>query len=381
MTMTRASTKGFFINLSVCAIAILAVAAVGRAEDGDLLYGPGGVERIRALALDTRLRPYGPVPADVVTNILDRAAKFRQTTYSYRKGDFAYTFSPVQPDPHQDEYPYWTAMFQERSDSITTRINSLTFSFLVNRQIEDFQAALDMVLALAAWDDWSDPDVACYPGPACLDTGHMVMAVAYFYDAARGSLIEADRQVIVTALTEKGLAPLAAACAHALGQPAHNYHAIMASGLALGAVALLHEDQRATGWLDRAVAVAEHWLDGQGADGGAIEYHGYGAYALDYLVRLIQVASHQGRSVKKSPFLDNVSAFFLNALIPDSSGVGTFGDSWPECGAATHLYLAYLGDRLAQTYLVDTDMIFQHNEPDWTTDFMTVQWAEATWSP
>ncbi|MBW1811304.1 MAG: heparinase II/III family protein [Deltaproteobacteria bacterium] len=348
--------------------------------DGDLLYGPGGADRVRALTLDTRVPAYGAAPADVVARILERAAGFRETTYSYSYADFSYSLGPVQPEPHPDNFPYWTAMFQERADSISTRINTLTFSYLATSQAEDLQTALGMVLDLCAWQDWSDPDYTCYPGPACLDTGHLAMAVAYFYDATRSVLSAGDRQIIVSALTDKGLAPLAVACEYSLDHPAHNLHAIMGTGLAHGAAALMGEDNRASGWMDTAVAIAVHWLEDQGPDGGAIEYHGYGAYALDYLVRLIHVAALQGRTLT-SPFLDNVSTFFFSALAPDGSGVGTFGDSWQVCGAQTHLYLAHQGDRLAQAYLVDTGMIFQDGEPGRVTDFISVHWADGDLEP
>ncbi|MBW2701820.1 MAG: heparinase II/III family protein [Deltaproteobacteria bacterium] len=359
---------------------ILVTSSTGWSADGDLLYGPGGADRVRALSQDTRVPAYGAAPAEVVARILDRAAGFRETTYSYSNGDFSYALGPVQPSPHPDNFPYWTAMFQERSDSISTRINTLTFSYLATGQAEDLQTALSMVLDLSAWQDWSDPDYTCFPGPACLDTGHLAMAVAYFYDATRSVLSATDRQIIVTALTEKGLAPLAVACEYALDHTAHNLHAIMATGLAHGAAALMAEDNRAAGWMDMAIATAEHWLEDQSADGGAIEYHGYGAYALDYLVRLIHVASFHGRAVE-SPFLDKVSSFFISALAPDGSGVGTFGDSWQVCGAQTHLYLASSGDPLAQAYLVDTGMIFQEGEPSRVTDFITVHWADGDLEP
>ncbi len=364
----------------VVLVAIWLICPEVEAEDGDLLYGPGGAEFVRTLASDTTPPEYGAVPADVVQRIIDRADGFLGSTYSYSVSGFSYVLGPVQPESHTDSFPYWTGMFQERSDSISTRINSYTFAFLATGRVEYMDEALGMVLSLCAWDDWSDPDYHCYPGPACLDTGHLVMSVAYFYDAVRGMLSDTDRNTIVEALVNKGLIPLATACDYSLEQPAHNIQAIIAAGLGLGAAALMEEDARASGWLDTAMTTAEHWLDAQGTDGGAIEYHGYGSYALDYFVRLLHVASFHGRTLDHE-FLQNVSMFFYSALAPDGSSVGTFGDSWPVCGAESMMYLASRGDAIAQAYLVDTGMIYQDRERGRVTDFMTIAWVDGYLEP
>ncbi len=345
------------------------------AADGDLLYGPGGAAALKARAKLTAKPKYGPAPATVVNALLARAKAFRTSpTYSYSHKSFSYTFSSKIPAPHKDHYPYWTALFQERADSISTRLNTLTFAYLVQGQSADLAAARDIALKLAAWSTWTDPDLKCMPGPACLDTGHAAFSMAYFYDAARTTLSAAHRKTIRDAIIKRGLEPLDKAAQDALTQKtAHNFHAIVAMGLGVGAAAVWGEDSRAPAWLARALALAKMYLGQQGADGGTLEYHGYGAYAMDHLVRLLQVAELRGQKVTAA-VLNKVARFYFAALAPDGNGVGTFGDSWQICGAPMHHWRAFKGDGVAQAYLVDSGLMG-------TQDFITVVWARGKLKP
>ena len=86
---------------------------------------------------------------------------------------WSYTLSEAPPPRHDESkhYPPWTAMFQERSDSITTRLKLLCFAFAVTQDRAYFERARDMVLKLCAWPCvWTDPSYST--GRPCLDTGH-----------------------------------------------------------------------------------------------------------------------------------------------------------------------------------------------------------------
>ncbi len=342
--------------------------------DGELLYGRGGIARLRRKAQQTQKPPYGPSPGGAIKKLLQKADSLLKKPYTYRYKSFYYSMSSKMPPRHRgDNFPYWTAMFQERSDSITTRINLWTFAYLVTSSKRYFQAALNIVLDLSAWSSWSDPDYKCYPGPACLDTGHAAMSVGYFYDAVRSKLTSSQRKTIRGALISRGLIPLEKAAKFAMTRPAHNLDAIVAMGLGVGAASLYGEDPRAAQWLNTAIALTKKYLSKQGPEGAPLEYHGYGAYAMDYLARLLAVADYRGITIKSS-FVDNLSRFYLSSLAPDGSGVGTFGDSWPRCAGPIHFYLVSRRDSIAQAYLVDSGLIEY-------LDFLTIVWADGYLRP
>jgi len=298
-----------------------------------------------------------------------------QTSGGYSGKLFDYTFSAKTPPSLHDGYPYWTAMLQERYDSITTRINTLTFAYLVTGQKKYLDGARDRSLNLAKWTTWSDPGYKCYPGPSCLDTGHAAMSIGYFYDAARTSLTTKQRTELRNALIKLGLIPLEKAADYILKKSAvpHNLDAIAAMGLGVAAAAIHNEDNRAPGWLKKAIQVMQKFLVKQGKDGGPLEYHGYGAYAMDFLVRLLVVARFRGHKIQ-SPFLQNMSTFYSASLEPSGKGMGTFGDSWTMAGTPTMFYLVSQGDAVAQGFLMKTGQIEQQ-------DFLSIGWARGQLQP
>lgn len=359
--------------LCILACLTLCFPVIAQAADGELMYGAGGVQQLRTWYKQQSTVTHGPAPHTIIKALIARADQFKKTTYSYQYKTFQYTLSDQPPKSHKgDNFPYWTAMFQEKADSITTRINTLTFAYLVTQNDDYRKAAHQIVSHLVAWPHWSDPDYTCYG--ACLDTGHLAFSVGYYYDAARSSLSSTERTKIATALADKALKIIAQVTVDRwLKAEAHNIHAILAMGLALGAAAIEKDDNRATGWFQTAIKLTQHYLKDQGADGSVIEYHGYGAYAMDHLVRVLAVAASRGTPIT-SPFLSKVSQFYLASLAPDGSGVGTFGDSWSVCAGPTMFYMVSQGDAYAQAYLIDSGLIH-------VQDFVTVGWSRGNLTP
>ena len=144
------------------------------------------IPRLRALPTQTQVNALGFAPADGWKKIQAQADKFlKAPTYSYtvkfpvrgkgaRTGrTWSYTLSDTAPPKHDWDkaYPPWTAMFQERPDSITTRIKYLTLAYKVTGDRKYFDRAKKIVLHLCAWSTiWSDPSYSS--GRPCLDTGH-----------------------------------------------------------------------------------------------------------------------------------------------------------------------------------------------------------------
>ncbi|MFT7580318.1 MAG: hypothetical protein ACI9MR_001987, partial [Myxococcota bacterium] len=350
------------------------------ADDGDLFYGPQGRLKIQALAADTATPAFGPAPAEAIQRLLEPRQSFLDTTYRRTSSalgfDFDYTFGPTQPDPHPGiNWPFWTGMFQETTGTITDRIMVLTLAWLANGDVEARDKATEMVLDLAQWEVWSDPEQGCLAGPACLDLGYIAGMVAFHYDAVRTSLDPASRATMRDALINKALVPLSIAVAEAAtGEPGHNIVAVTTSGLGVAAAAVLGEDDRAEVWLNMALVVAERFLEFQDPNGAMLESHGYGALGLDFTVKLLQVASNVGHDVPDLPLLQSVSSYYASALAPDGEELGTFGDSWSDSGGASMFFLAARGDRVAQAYLIDSGQI-------WLQDIFWAGWADGDLAP
>jgi len=282
MTTTRA------ISLATTLVATVSGAALPHPR---IWVTAAELPRLRAMAASRQPDAFGNVPAEAWAKLKAEAdAVLKAPAYSYkvampgREGapgtEWSYTLADEKPPPHEDSkhYPPWTAMFQERSDSLTTRIRVLSFAALMTDDVAYFERARQIVLHLCAWDGiWTDPSYG--GGKPCLDTGHAAVWVGIFYDWFRDRLTEEEAKTIRTALAEKALVPIAGMIDSI--SPYHNYTAVIANGLAFGAAALLGEDERAAGWLDHGVARMRLNMDAQGGDGGALEGPMYGTYAAN----------------------------------------------------------------------------------------------------
>src|SRR5262249_40418227 len=120
-------------------------------------------------------------------------------------GMWSYTMSETEPRHtcSNTPYPLWTALFQEKEDSITTRIKFLTFAYVITDDRTYAETAKEMVLKLSNWQDWADPDFDS--GAVNLYTAHATQSVATFYDWVYLLLTEAERETIRNALITKGI--------------------------------------------------------------------------------------------------------------------------------------------------------------------------------
>jgi hypothetical protein len=336
------------------------------AGDGELYLGPAGWDAAIVKAADTSPQPYGLPTATTAEALFDRADTFLTTPYVYVSGGFTYSFSDQPPKPHSDNHPYWTGMFQSRKDSLTTRIELHTFTWMMTGDEDHLDAATDIALNLAAWPRWNDPDYTCGAPDACLDNAHATESLVFFYDAARTTLDPIDREIILEAIIEKGLEPLDLAMPHHLsGPPPHNIFVIEASALVIGAAVLLDEDPRAQEWLDDGLALIDYWKAGQPVDGLA-EFHGYGHYAVLHTLKAFEAMAKLGITVDEPELYDNLSGFFWGASAPiPSDELGTYGDILTYTGIGAMTIMASRGDAVAQRFLVDTAPPFQEQVPEW----------------
>ena len=166
-------------SCSMCAAFVMLAASAVSAERNHprIFITSKDLPRLRATASDTRTNALGYVPAEAWKELQARADAFvaappyhRAVSMPGREGSprkrWEYTLSK-EPPPRHDycrRYPPWTGMFQERADSITTRLKHLLLAYVVTGEATYFERAKEMVFALCAWPMiWTDPGVGTDP--------------------------------------------------------------------------------------------------------------------------------------------------------------------------------------------------------------------------
>jgi len=324
---------------------------------------PDGVVRLRAMAQDTERNELGYVPAEACRDLLARADEFAAAPAYHYAVDmpgveggptqrWEYTLSPTLPPRHDEygHYPPWTAMFQERSDSITTRLQHFVLAYAMTGKVLYLDKAREIVDAMCAWPaPWTDPSYG--GGRPCLDTGHAAEWVGIFYDWCYDALTPEERQRVREALVEKALVPIDGVMDGV--DPYHNYTAVIAMGLCVGSIAVLGEDERAEGWIEHALRRVQLNFDAQGRDGGPLEGPMYGTYAADCFSDLIWALNTAGvpNALMDHPYLRTLPRYCISLLNPNNRQQPCFGDGGPGAGFGSLLLtLALAGDTDAAWY-------------------------------
>lgn len=259
--------------------------------------------------------------------------------------NWEYTLSDQTPPPHPKSpaYPPWTAMFQERDDSLSTRLTHFSFAYLVTGEDRYFQKAREIALHLAKWDQWTDASYGAGNIKACLDTGHCTYSMAMFYDWCYGKLSEAERAEVRQALITKGLEPILGYVDHY--PPDTNGYAVLLSGATLAAVAVRPEDPKGGAYLASCIAKIRVSLDRGGKDGGMFEGPMYGTYLLDSLALCFDalIAAQVEQDLFQHPYLATMPHYCLGLLAPDTRQIPCFSDGSP--GVAVPKLMSILAQR------------------------------------
>ncbi|MDH7568841.1 MAG: heparinase II/III family protein, partial [Armatimonadota bacterium] len=361
-----------------------------------LLFDQEGREKLRVRSADTTPNAFGFSTAGVWNTFRAKADEFLAAPpYHYgvqipANGDqptewWEYTFSEKDPPPHPRTpwYPPWTAMFQERSDSISTRIKHLSFAYVITGDRRYAEKAKEMVLALCQWTQWTDPSYGGGRIRCCLDTGHATQNVALFYDWCYDTLSARERSLIRGALIEKGIQAILAGVDT---YPADtNGFAVLTCGLGLAALAVRPDDPRGGEWLVETVNRVRRSLDQHGRDGGAFEGPMYGTYLLDSFAVLFDAleSAKVQHDLFQHPFLSTMERYCIGLMAPDTRTVPCFGDGGPTAGyRETMAVLAARGSKEAAWYLKEIGAL----QPDTITSFIRFDAArfqpeQPRWNP
>ncbi|HOI44120.1 MAG TPA: heparinase II/III family protein [Candidatus Aminicenantes bacterium] len=307
------TSRIFSMILAGLAAAFFAAGAL-TARTRDLLRP----EHPRMLLTTAEIRKIKADPAALKT-VQDAAeAMLRKTKTTSYKDCFAVFPATPFPDPHpyNPKWPYWTGVCREIADYL--EVLAKGWAVTGDRRYHD--AAFSTMAAVADWKQWTDPEYGYLP---CLDTESLTMGMAYAYDLLHPDLKAAEKDKIQKAILEKGCEFI-----YGWGQKTGNYvhepklwpngFAVINTAMGIGGLALLGDVPAAEKYVTESLAkMDKFYRTVAGPDGGLIEGFGYGSYAVDTFMRLIEMAHAVcGIDALKGDYLDNAVFFPLYCILP-----------------------------------------------------------------
>lgn len=303
----------FSLSLAGLAAAFFAAGAL-TARTHDLLRP----EHPRMLLTGAEIQKIKSDPA-ALKAVQDAAeSMLRKTRTTSYKDCFAVLPAPPFPDPHpyNPKWPYWTGVCREIADYLEV----LAKGWAVAGDRRCYDAAFSTMMAVADWRQWTDLEYGHLP---CLDTESLTMGMAYAYDLLYADLKPAEKDKIQEAIIEKGCEFI-----HGWGQKTDNYvfepklwpngFAVINTAMGIGGLALLGDVPAAEKYVTESLAkMDKFYRTVAGPDGGLIEGFGYGSYAVDTFMRLIETAHAVcGIDALKGDYLDNAVFFPLYCILP-----------------------------------------------------------------
>jgi oligo-alginate lyase len=185
------------------------------------------------------------------------------------------------------------------------------------------------------------------PWHSSLGSGAACAAFGIAYDSVYDLLSPDERKTLASRLAEQGILPvlddwvLGAKRIHSLDTMGHNWWSAIVFGAGIGAMAILDEEPRARGWVERVSAAESEWTAYAGSvlenkpssfdrNGGFYESINYASFAIgSYLPWRLAWRDAFVAPPPAVPVLDHIAEFFMQASYPNSAGTPwslNFGD-------------------------------------------------------
>jgi len=281
---------------------------------------PEGIERLRR---EERVVKEARRAADKVLK-LEYTTAYRQYCVSVPQANF--------PPPHDDGWPYWSGL----CGNLAQYLHTTARAYALTHDEKYFRWCRSLMLYLAAWQQWTDPDYGSQP---CLDTHSLTRGMCLAYDYLYHRLSERERDRIREAIATKG-----AEFIYEYGNDEQSYvhhpsawpngYAMINAALGIAGLTFLGEHERAQPWLTQALDKLGWFLDEEGGiDGGLIEGFSYGSAAIDNFTYLLRAAhAVVGVNVLDHPYLSQAIYFPAYFVVPGGGTVANFGDNGGPTG-------------------------------------------------
>ncbi len=228
-------------------------------------------------------------------------------------------------------------------------IEPLALTFRMTRDKRYADRLRDLLLREVRRANWGEADLL-HRDPvwhAGLGLARTLYTVALGYDSVADALTATERSEISHGIVELGVLPtlndwvLGDKRIHSLDTMGHNWWSACVFVAGIGALAVLDDEPRARGWLERISAGSVEWFDYAGSilenkpatfdpAGGFYESVNYASFAMSQylLFRLAWTNALGGPPPPAIPSLEHTGDFFLNASYPNTGPMMTlnFGD-------------------------------------------------------
>ena len=203
------------------------------------------------------------------------------------------------------------------------RILTLAFAYRMTED-EKFQLRAEQeMIALASYKDWNPSHF--------LDAATVTMAMAIGYDWLYDKLQPETKQLVRTAILQKGIAPSRIEKYNKFLRSTHNWNQVCNAGMVFGALALLETDSKESiEIIERALQTLPIAMDVYGPDGNYPEGYSYWGYGTSFNVLLIaaleSVFGSDGGLSTTPGFME--SARFMQYM----TGTSTTPFNFSDCG-------------------------------------------------
>lgn len=200
------------------------------------------------------------------------------------------------------------------------RLATLAFAWLISRDNRYLDAATLWAREIAKRPVWGRDAKTGKPDEYGLVYGHLLVALAMYYDYAAREM-DADTRATVRRSLRDHAASAAShlrkgtwdGSGHAL-QSNHTW--VYSAGVMAAGLALLDEDKDAPSWIGQAVAILRASDGMLSPDGTFHEDYGYYQYGAEYLLKLVQMSEALGFAEAKSDWWKNTADYNFWMLIP-----------------------------------------------------------------
>jgi len=300
----------------IAAVAAAGMLCLSGAFAVDVTLKRTGHPRLTMTPEDVRKMKADPEAVHAANDTGEKAlAKTKTISYT---DCFAVLPAPIMPAPHpyNKKWPYWTGICSE----IRGYLEATALGWAIGGNRKCLEAARSTMLAVADWQQWTDPD---YGEAPCLDTYSLIRGMSTAYDLLYHDLKRGERKRIRQAILNKGLKFI-----YAWGFKEDSYvmkpllwpngYAVINVAMGIGGMVLFGEIKEGSTYVSESLTKMDRFFrEVAGADGGLVEGFGYGSFAIDNFMDLIlQVHDVCGIDAMTGDYLDHAGEFPVYFTLP-----------------------------------------------------------------
>jgi hypothetical protein len=215
----------------------------------------------------------------------------------------------------------------DKSREALKRIFYLSYAWRMTNDVKYFNRAEKEMLAVSSFIDWNPSHF--------LDVAEMTMAVSIGYDWLYNSLSKESKEIIKTAIIDKGLRQSLDPKYNSWLKASHNWNQVCNAGMTYGALAV-YEDQKdlSAQLINRADTSIKLPMEDYNPDGAYPEGYSYWGYGTSFNV--MYISAMERVTGKKSDYSDNPgflkTAGFLENMTGPTGNCFNFSDAGSRGG-------------------------------------------------